>query len=615
MKSMNQKHRKLYQAIAQIVSPPTDLTITEWADAYRYLSPESAAEAGKYRSDRAPYQKGMMDAVSDSEVEEVVFMMGSQVGKTLSQENIIGYYIDQDPSPMMLVVPTLDMGKSFSKDRLSTMIRDTPVLTKKVADSKAKDSGNTILHKSFPGGHITIVGSNSPASLASRPIRILLVDELDRFEATSEGDALDLARRRTATFHNRKIVVASTPTIKGRSRIEQLYNNSSKGEWNLPCPKCEALQPLEWTRIVFDTVSMRCLHCGFDSPEIDWKKQQIAGKGEWIHEFPERKVKGFHMNALASPWTRWQEMIEAFLIAQEELKKGNPEQMQVFVNTLLSETWEDRGDIQDENVLLERRESYDSELPNGVLILTMAVDTQNDRLEYEVVGWGKEEESWGIEKGVIWGKPDNPQTWRELDDKRERVWKFANGAGLIVACTFVDSGGHYTDEVYKYCGQRLQSRVFAIKGEGGSGLELIRKVSKNNKYKLPLILLGVDSGKTTIMQRLLIQEPGPHYFHFPIEEERGYDQIYFKGLVSERQVFRRKNGQTVMVWENVAKDKRNEPLDLRVYGLAALRLLKPDFEALEKRLRETDPPVKHTPAAKQISGYQAKQLVKRSKLW
>ncbi|NRS50981.1 phage terminase large subunit family protein [Brevibacillus sp. HB2.2] len=612
---MNQKHRKLYQAIAQIVSPPTDLTITEWADAYRYLSPESAAEAGKYRSDRAPYQKGMMDAVSDSEVEEVVFMMGSQVGKTLSQENIIGYYIDQDPSPMMLVVPTLDMGKSFSKDRLSTMIRDTPVLTKKVADSKAKDSGNTILHKSFPGGHITIVGSNSPASLASRPIRILLVDELDRFEATSEGDALDLARRRTATFHNRKIVVASTPTIKGRSRIEQLYNNSSKGEWNLPCPKCEALQPLEWTRIVFDTVSMRCLHCGFDSPEIDWKKQQIAGKGEWIHEFPERKVKGFHMNALASPWTRWQEMIEAFLIAQEELKKGNPEQMQVFVNTLLSETWEDRGDIQDENVLLERRESYDSELPNGVLILTMAVDTQNDRLEYEVVGWGKEEESWGIEKGVIWGKPDNPQTWRELDDKRERVWKFANGAGLIVACTFVDSGGHYTDEVYKYCGQRLQSRVFAIKGEGGSGLELIRKVSKNNKYKLPLILLGVDSGKTTIMQRLLIQEPGPHYFHFPIEEERGYDQIYFKGLVSERQVFRRKNGQTVMVWENVAKDKRNEPLDLRVYGLAALRLLKPDFEALEKRLRETDPPVKHTPAAKQISGYQAKQLVKRSKLW
>ncbi|MGG1391945.1 phage terminase large subunit family protein [Brevibacillus brevis] len=612
---MDQKHRKLFQAIAQIVSPPTDLTITEWADAYRYLSAESAAEAGKYRSDRAPYQKGMMNAVSDPEVEEVVFMMGSQVGKTLSQENIIGYYIDQDPSPMMLVVPTLDMGKSFSKDRLSTMIRDTPVLTKKVADSKAKDSGNTILHKSFPGGHITIVGSNSPASLASRPIRILLVDELDRFEATSEGDALDLARRRTATFHNRKIVVASTPTIKGHSRIEQLYNNSSKGEWHLPCPKCEAVQPLEWKRIIFDTVSMRCLHCGFDSPEIEWKKQQIAGKGEWVHEFPERKVKGFHMNALASPWTRWKEMIDAFLIAQDELKKGNPEQMQVFVNTLLSETWEDRGDIQDENILLERRESYDAELPNGVLILTMAVDTQNDRLEYEVVGWGKEEESWGIEKGIIWGNPDNPQTWRELDDKRERVWKFANGAGLIVACTFVDSGGHYTDEVYKYCGQRLQSRVFPIKGEGGSGLELIRKVSKNNKYKLPLILLGVDSGKTTIMQRLHIAEPGSHYFHFPIEEERGYDQIYFKGLVSERQVFRKKNGQTVTVWENVAKDKRNEPLDLRVYGLAALRLLKPDFEGLEKRLRETEPAVKNTPAANQITGQKAKGLVKRSKLW
>ncbi|MDX5091636.1 terminase gpA endonuclease subunit, partial [Lactobacillus crispatus] len=265
--------------------------------------------------------------------------------------------------------------------------------------------------------------------------------------------------------------------------------------------------------------------------------------------------------------------------------------------------------------LLERRESYGAELPDGVLLLTMAVDTQNDRLEYEVVGWGKEEESWGIEKGVIWGKPDNPQVWQELDDKRSKVWRFANEAGLVIACTFVDSGGHYTDEVYRYCGKRQQSRVFAIKGEGGSGLELIRKVSKNNKYKLPLILLGVDSGKTTIMQRLLIQEPGPHYFHFPSEEDRGYDQIYFKGLVSERQVFRKKNGQTVMVWENVAKDKRNEPLDLRVYGLAAVRLLNPNFEALEKRLRETEPTLKNTAAANQISGQKAKSLVKRSNLW
>lgn len=583
---MSKKLLRIYQAIAQFASPPTDLTVTEWADQYRYLSPESSAEPGKYRSERAPYQQGMMDAVSDPEVQEVVFMMGSQLGKTLTQENIIGYYIDQDPSPMMVVMPTLDMANNFSKNRLSPMIRDTPALTEKVADSKARDSGNTIRHKTFPGGHILMIGSNSPASLASHAVRVLLVDELDRFETTSEGDALDLAKRRTATFTNRKIVVASTPTVKGHSRIEQLYNNSSRGEWNLPCPKCGEYQPLEWGRVIFETVSMRCLYCGYESPEIDWKKQQIAGKGKWVHEFPERKVKGFHMNALASPWTRWQEMIDAFLIAQDELKKGNPEQMRVFVNTLLSETWEDRGEIQDEGLLLERRKSYGAELPDGVLILTMAVDTQNDRLEYEVVGWGKEEESWGIEKGVIWGKPDNPRTWMELDEKREKVWKFANGTGLVVACTFVDSGGHYTDEVYRYCGQRLQSRVFPIKGEGGSGLELIRKVSKNNKYRLPLILLGVDSGKTTIMQRLQIQEPGPHYFHFPIEEERGYDRLYFKGLVSERQVFRKKNGQTVMVWENVAKDKRNEPLDLRVYGLAALRLLKPDFEALEKRLKE-----------------------------
>lgn len=583
---MSQKLRRIYGAISRFIAPPPDLTVTEWSDTFRFLSPESAAEPGKYRSDRAPYQKGMMDAVSNPEVEEVVYMLGSQLGKTLSQENIIGYFIHQDSSPMMLVVPTLDMGKSFSKDRLSTMIRDTPVLTEKVADSKAKDSGNTILHKSFVGGHITIVGSNSPASLASRPIRVLLVDELDRFEATSEGDALDLARRRTATFTNRKIVVASTPTVKEHSRIEQLYNNSSMGRWNLPCPKCDEYQPLEWSRVIFETVSMRCKHCGFDSTEIEWKKQQIAGKGKWVHEHDDRKVKGFHMNALASPWTRWSEMIQAFQIANDEMKKGNPEQMRVFINTLLSETWEDRSDIQDEGALLARREVYEADLPDGVLILTMAVDTQDNRLEYEVIGWGKDEESWGIEKGVIMGKPDDPKTWQDLEDKRTQVWKFANGSGLVVACTFVDSGGHFTDEVYKYCVRRISSRVFPIKGEGGDGIPLVHKVSKNNKYKIPLILLGVDAGKTAIMHRLQIGEPGPRYFHYPVNEERGYDQIYFKGLVSERQAFRKKNGQVVTVWENIAKDKRNEPLDLRVYGLAALRLLNPNFEALEKRLNE-----------------------------
>ncbi|QQE75709.1 phage terminase large subunit family protein [Brevibacillus composti] len=613
---MSQKLRKLYQAIAQFVSPPPELTITEWADRYRYLSPESSAEPGKYRSERAPYQREMMDAISDPEVQEVVFMMGSQLGKTLTQENVIGYYIDQDPSPMMLVMPTLDMSKAFSKDRLSTMVRDTPVLRDKIADAKAKVSGNTILHKSFPGGHITLVGSNSPASLASRPIRILLVDELDRFEATSEGDALDLAKRRTATFANRKIVIASTPTIKDQSRIEQLYKKtSSMGTWQLPCPQCGEYQPLEWSRVMFESVSMRCMHCGFDSPEIEWKKQQIAGKGKWVHEHPERKVKGFHMNALASPWTRWAEMIEIFQVANEELKNGNPKQMQVFVNTLLSETWEDyTGDTLDQDDLLKRREDYDAELPPGVLILTMAVDTQNDRLEYEVVGWGKDEEAWGIEKGIIWGKPDDKRTWQMLDDKRKQTWHFADGTGMVVACTCVDSGGHFTDEVYKYCVQNLQERVFPIKGEGGDGIPLVHKVSRNNKYRLPLILLGVDAGKTAIMQRLQISEPGARYFHFPKEDGRGYDQVYFAGLVSERQVFRKKGGQVVMVWENVAKDRRNEPLDLRVYGMAALRLLNPNFEALEKRLKEVSTRSEKSVKPKQNGSKKRYGAVKRAAL-
>lgn len=535
-------------------------------------------------------------------------MSSSQVGKSEIINNTIGYFIDIDPCPILMVHPTIETAEDYSKRRIYPMTRDTEKLSQKVSESKSRDTNNTILMKSFPGGFLAIGGANSPAGLASRPIRVLLCDEVDRYpdSAGAEGDPIALAEKRTITFWNKKKLFVSTPTIKGVSRIEQEYELGTQEKWCVKCPGCGkyhfiVLRDIQFQyqkyesdkkiTYVVESVRWRCPSCLNEYDEYVMKKQPAKWRAE-NQKAINNGIRSFRLNAFISPWSSWKEIIQEFLEV-----KNDPERFKVFVNTVLGETWEERGEFDDETVFLERREEYEADLPEGVLILTAAVDTQDDRLEYEVMGWGRDEESWGIEKGIIWGKPDEPGTWEMLDDKLTKTWYFANGMGLVIACTCIDSGGHYTEQVYKYCGPRIQSRVFPIKGQGGDGIPLVHKISRNNKYKLPLIMLGVDSGKTTTMQRLKIKRPGPKYCHFPVQDGRGYDQAYFKGLISEKQVPRKRYGQVIKVWENIG-DKRNEPLDLRVYNLAAINLLKPNFEALERRLKEATTGTKTSPAQK-----------------
>jgi phage terminase large subunit GpA-like protein len=456
------------------------------------------------------------------------------------------------------------------------MLRDSPALQGKVADARSRDSGNTVLHKTFPGGHITMVGANSPSSLASRPIRILLADEVDRFPASAgaEGDPLTLAEKRTTTFWNRKKVYVSTPTIKGASRIEAAFLGSSQEEWCLPCPSCGEYQPLTWAQIRFEDATMECIKCGARHGEFEWK----AGKGKWVAKANNPRVRGFHLNELASPWKRWTKIIEEFL----EAKRGGPEQLKAWVNTTLGETWEEQGDGVESHDLMKRREPYGCEVPNGVLVLTAGVDVQDDRLEVEVVGWGVGKESWGIEYRAIYGDPGQPAVWNQLDEYLSRTWKYADGTAIGIACTCIDSGGHFTQQVYDFCKTREHRRVFAIKGKGGEGVPLVGRATRTNRKRVALFHIGVDTGKELILSRLKVEhEREAGYCHFPRETEKGYDQTYFEGLTSEKRVLRYHKGRPRLEWVK-RPGTRNEPLDCRNYATAALEILNPNLEALAK---------------------------------
>ncbi len=589
---------KLFRELAKIVSPPPILTVSQWADRYRRLSAESAAEPGQWNTERAPYQREIMDSVNDPMVEEIVIMSSAQVGKTELILNIIGYYIDYDPAPILVVQPTLEMGQTFSKDRLAPMIRDTPALTGKVRDVKSKSSGNTILHKTFPGGHVTIAGANSAAGLASRPVRIVLMDETDRYPASAgtEGNPIKLAEKRTTAFWNKKKIKVSTPTIKGISQIEKEFQSGTMEEWCVPCPCCGKYQPYEWERIRFSDATMKCKYCEEHISEVDWKQ----GEGKFIAEHPERvRKRSFHLNEMASPWTHWTAIIREYREAYRELKENrDPNKMKTFTNTVLGRTWEERGKGADDESLLSRRERYEADIPDGVLLLTAAVDVQDDRFEVEVVGWGRGYESWGIRYEKIPGNMNRNEVWNRLEAWLDQEFFFASGGSLLIAKTCIDTGGNHTTRCYKFLKEmeRKGKRISGIKGFGraGVGIPLIHKLSSNNEYSVKILILGVDSGKEIVVTRLSIMEEGPGYCHFPINEELGYDETYIKGLNSEQQVVDIKDGRSFTKWVKKG-GTRNEPFDLRVYNTAAVEVLQPDFDILEKKIKAGINYMKKTP--------------------
>ena len=575
---------ELFKRVVKAVAPVEPLTVSEWADKHRIISPESAAEPGRWRTDRAPFQRDIMDALSDPYVETVVIKSSSQVGKTEILLNIVGYFIEHDPAPIIFMQPTVKNAEEFSKGRIAPMIRDTPVLTGRVKSPRSRDAGNTILNKSYPGGNIVFVGSNAASDLASKPRRILLCDEVDRYPASAgtEGDPISLAEKRTKTYWNRKKVYVSTPGNEKTSRIQKDYLDGTQEVWCLPCPSCERHQSLDWESIDHDTAMMKCNVCGEYFTENDWK----SGLGVWISQNPTaRNKRSFHLNALASPWERWETIIDEYY----KHKKEGKESMKTWVNTFLGEVWpEDEGENSaDHEQLYKRCEEYGCDIPEGVIILTAGVDVQDDRLEIEVVGWGLNDESWGIEYKVFYGAPKKgAAVWDALDQYLLTRFKYEDGSYLNIACTCIDTGGHYTSEVYTFTKARESRWVYSIKGVGGSGKPFTNKPTRNNDKKALLFALGVDAGKERIYSDLAVMDQSEKGFcHFPSEPEKGYSKDYFKSLCSEKKVTKYSRGVASFEWKKIFK--RNEGLDLRNYARAAFVILNPKLDEI-KRLRGND---------------------------
>jgi len=554
-------------------------TVSAWADRSRLLDTVSSAEAGQWRTSRVPYLREPMDRLSITDpVQRVVLWFGAQLGKTEAGLNWVGYQIECAPGPMMAVQPTTELAQSWSKDRLQHMLSTSPALLDRVGEPKTRDAGNTITAKAYPGGVVYISGANSPVGLRSKPIRYLFLDEIDTYpgDVGNEGDPVSLAEKRSSTFGaRRKVLLTSTCTVKGFSRIEREFLASDQRYYYVPCPHCQTMQTLEWSGVKWAKDNphgawYECSACGGHIQNSD--KTSILAAGEWRATADgDGRTTGYHLSGLYSPvgWVSWGDLADEWIAAQK-----NPMLLKTFINTRLAQPWDDRaGQGVEPGSLMDRREVFDVELDPEVRVITMGVDVQDDRLECETVAWGPGYESWSLAYTVIPGDPSNLTAsgpWADLDQARDTTWMHPTVGPMHISTVCVDTGGHFTGSAYEYVKRHTRSRVFGIKGRsapaGGQRIPIWpRRPSKNNKGKIDLYIVGIDAAKEDVYARLRLMTPGAGYCHFPVER----DADYFAQLTSERLQVTYSKGREARAW--VKPDGvRNEALDCRVYAYAGL---------------------------------------------
>lgn len=570
--------------------PEPALWVDEWADEYMRIPRDTgAAEPGKYRTSRTPYAREPMQCLSPSHrCKRVVTMVASQLMKTQIALNWIGGLIHMAPSNILTLLPSLGLAKRVSS-RISKTIKATPVLRERVASSRSRDSRNTMDTKEFEGGSLYVTTAGSAANLSELSARYVYGDEIDRWEVDigEEGDPIELAETRGSTFgRNAKFYFSSSPTIKGASRIDDLFEGSDQRYYYVPCPTCGYMQTLEWERLHyshdFDLVHYECAGPDCDVLIEEHHKGDMLARGEWrAHAKGDGETVGFHLNALYSPlgWTGWKALAKQFEKAKKAQVKGDLEPMQVFYNTRLAKVWDSAQEQTKASVLIERarREGFSlGAMPAAVMMITGSVDVQADRLEFMAMGWGVGMERWVIDHRVIAGDPSDERTWAVLDELLKERYRHPCGVGLGILATAVDSGGHHTDEVYQFCRVRRWRNIFAIKGASKPGKPVIAQrpsmvdvtwKGQTERGGAELWFVGTDTAKDWIYNRYPF-ESGPGALHFAND----LPDEFFAQCVAERKVAKYVRGHKRIEWVK-GKAERNEALDLMVYCLAMAHYL------------------------------------------
>lgn len=556
------------------------MTLSEWADENAFLSAESSAEAGRWHT--IPYQKGIMDAITDPKVEEIWVMKSARVGFTKILNHAIGYHIHQDPCSMMLVQPTIEDAEGYSKEEIAPMIRDTPVLKALVSDAKSRDGDNTILSKKFPGGVLGMVGANSPRGFRRVSRRVVCFDEVDGYPvsgAGDEGDQIKLGKKRTEYFWNRKIIGGSTPTVKDVSRIESLFLSADQRRYFVPCPHCSHKQYLKWNHIKWpDDRPLEAFYvCEKNGCVIEHShKRWMIYNGEWIATAPgDGKKISFHIWTAysLSPNASWGQLAKEFLEC-----RGDAMTLKTFINTALGETWEEEYSAKMGADQLENRAEFypDGIAPMGVLLAVAGVDVQDNRFEITKWGFGKDEESWVLSHKVIFGDPSRAEIWKQLDDVLSEAIPHETAHDIKIRAACIDSGGSFTHEVYQFCRQNKNKNYLAIKGQSQRGKPVIgppTRIDINYKGQVMkggglVYPVGSDTGKDVIYGRLKHNDPGAGFIHFHTQLPKDF----YAQMTSEKKITRYVKGFPVKEWTKKA-GVRNEALDCSVYAYAAFQFI------------------------------------------
>lgn len=611
------KMRQVIRTLQKQWAPPPDLTVSEWADDERQLSPESSPEPGRYRTARTEYAREMMDAFNNPKVKTIIGMCSAQVAKTTIEENVIGYFVHHDPSPIMVVMPTLEIAEMFSKDRLSPMVRDTPALTERFSEPGSRNSGNTLLHKKFNGGQLTIAGANSFNSLASRPTRIVLGDEAAKWKPNEQGSPFRQVSARTKAFWNSKVAYFSTPTSQ-KNEFQDIWDESDKRVFEIPCPHCGVRVVLtfdetpgslpsdtecgrailQWTEGVASKtddgrVIRRCVDAWFQCLECnrridDVERQRAVQQGTWRATQAFFGTAGFWMWEGYSPFSNAKKIADAWLSSL-----GDPVQLQSVKNETLGLPWKESGTTSDWKRVFDRREDYQiGTVPDGALLLTAGADVQADRIEVQVIGWGRNRECWLVDYIVLSGDTARPEVWNQLTSVLSTMYRNpSKGYELRIVKLAIDSG-FSANEVYEWARKNRFGPIAVIKGGPDSQTALVSAASpveiNLHGKKIPagvnVHTVNVGEFKKQLYGRLALDlpnlekgEPYPEgFFHIcslPDTEE------YCRQLTAEQLVTRTFKGRSRREWELIRP--RNEALDTWNYAAVAMVMLRTHTAGIE----------------------------------